>query len=119
MGGTKKRRKKASTSFSSAWNTRKTYGVRSHAAIARLGHVIVNTVTCCYSRRLATGLNAVILTHFCAMSWQKVKSVSRLFASNSLCYALCLNTLCCFLILISHVCAKYVHVEGGVLEAAL
>ena len=31
----------------------------------RLGRVIVNTVTC-YSRGLATGLNAVILTHFCA-----------------------------------------------------
>ena len=39
----------------------------SHAAITRLGHVIVNTVTHCYSRGLATGLNAVILTHFCAM----------------------------------------------------
>ena len=87
MGGTKKKEKKQH-SFSSAWNTHETYRVRSHAAIARLGRVIVNTVTCCYSRRLATGLNAVILTHFCAMFWQKVKSVSRLFASNSLCYAI-------------------------------
>ena len=36
-------------------------------AVAHLGRVIVNTVTCCYSRGLATGLNAVILTYFCAM----------------------------------------------------
>ena len=36
-------------------------------AIAHLGRVVFNTVTCCYSRGLATGLNAVILTRFCAM----------------------------------------------------
>ena len=33
-------------------------------AIARLGRVFVNTVTCCYSRGLATGLNAVILLRY-------------------------------------------------------
>ena len=58
----KKKKKKGSTGFSSALNTRETYGTRSHAAIARLGRVIVNTVTRCDSRGLATGLNAVILT---------------------------------------------------------
>ena len=79
--GSTKEKEKASTSFSSARNTRETYGARSHAAIAHLGHVIMNTVTCCYSHRLATGLNAVILTHFCAMFWQKVKSISRLPAT--------------------------------------
>ena len=62
-----KKMKKGSTSFSSASNTHETYGTRSHAAIARLGHLIVNTVTCYYSRRLATGMNAGILTCFCAM----------------------------------------------------
>ena len=64
---TKKKKKKGSTGFSSAPNTRKTHGAHSHVAITRLGRIIVNTVTCCYSRRLATGLNAVILTCFCAM----------------------------------------------------
>ena len=44
----KKEGKKESTSFNSAPNTHQTYGARSHAAIACLGHVIVNTVTCCY-----------------------------------------------------------------------
>ena len=58
----KRKMKKGSTGFSSALNTRETYGTRSHAAIARLGRVIVNTVTRCESRGLATGLNAVILT---------------------------------------------------------
>ena len=43
-----KEKKKGSNSFSSAPNTCETYGAHSHAAIARLGHVIVNTVTCCY-----------------------------------------------------------------------
>ena len=52
-----------SAGFSSAPNTRETYGARSHAAIARLDRVIVNTVTC----GLATGLNAVVLTRFCAL----------------------------------------------------
>ena len=60
--GEKRKKKKGSTGFSSALNTRETYGTRSHAAIARLGRVIVNTVTRCESRGLATGLNAVILT---------------------------------------------------------
>ena len=59
--------KNGSTSFSSAPNTHETYGAHSHAAIARLGCVIVNTVTCCYSQGLAIGLNRVILTHLCAM----------------------------------------------------
>ena len=47
--------------FRSAPNTHETYGVRSHAAIALLGHVIVKTVTCCCSRGLKTGFNTVIL----------------------------------------------------------
>ena len=67
LAAQKRKEKKGSTGFSSALNTCETYGVRSHAAIARLGRVIVNTVTCYYSCRLATGLNAVVLTHFCAM----------------------------------------------------
>ena len=62
-----KRQKKGSTGFSSAPNTAETYRAHSHAAIAHLGHRILNTVTCCYSRRLATGLNTVILTCFCSM----------------------------------------------------
>ena len=63
----RKKKKKGSTSFSSALNTRETYGACSHVAVAHLGRIIVNTVTCCYSRGLATGLNAVILTCLCAM----------------------------------------------------
>ena len=57
------------TGFSSAPNTGEMYGVHSHVAIAHLGRVIANTVTCCYSHRLAIGLNADILTHSCAMFW--------------------------------------------------
>ena len=63
----KKSKKNRSTRFRSAPNTHETYRARSHAAISHLGHVIVNIVTCCYSRRLATGLNTVILTCFCSM----------------------------------------------------
>ena len=55
------------TGFSFAPHTCETYGVRLFAAVACLGHVLVNTVICYYSRGLATGLNAVILTRFCAM----------------------------------------------------
>ena len=58
-----KEKKKGSNSFSSAPNTCETYGAHSYAAIARLGHVIVNTVTCCYSHTL----NTVILTCFSTM----------------------------------------------------
>ena len=58
IGGT---RKIGSTSFSSAPNTHETYEAHSHAAIARLGHVIVNTVTCCCCHRLATGLTQSFL----------------------------------------------------------
>ena len=68
---TKKKKKKGSTGFNSAPNTRKTHSVHSHEAITRLGRIIVNTVTCCYSRRLATGLNAVILTFLCYVSAKK------------------------------------------------
>ena len=60
----KKKKKKRKHRFSSALTTRETYGTRSQAAIARLGRVIVNTVTRCYSRGLTTGLNAVILTRY-------------------------------------------------------
>lgn len=38
-----KEKKKGSNSFSSAPNTCETYGAHSHAAVARLGHVIVNS----------------------------------------------------------------------------
>ena len=62
-----KEKKKESTGFSSTLNTHKTYRAHSHVAIARHGHVIVNTVTYCYYCRLAIGLNAAILTHFCTM----------------------------------------------------
>ena len=62
-----KKTKKGRTGFSSATNTREMYGMRSHVAIARLGCVMANKVTCSYSRSLAIGLNADILTHFCAM----------------------------------------------------
>ena len=78
----RKKKKKGSTSFSSAPNTRETYGMRSHAAIARLGHVIVNTVTCYYSRRLATGMNAGILTCFCAMFRLRKSECYESFESN-------------------------------------
>ena len=60
-----KKRKKGSTG--STLNTLETYEAHLHAAIAHLGHIIVNTVTRCYSCGLATGLNAVILTRFCTM----------------------------------------------------
>ena len=66
IGGTQKK-EKGNTSFGSTPNTHKTYGACLLAAIACLGHVIVSTVTFCYSRVLVTGLNAVILTRFCAM----------------------------------------------------
>ena len=56
---------------------------RSHAAIARLGHVIVNTVTRCYSRGLATGLNTVILTCFCAMFRLRKSECYESFESES------------------------------------
>ena len=58
-----------STGFSSALNTHRTNEACSYTVIARLGHVIVNAVICCYSHRLATGLNAVILTRFCTVFW--------------------------------------------------
>ena len=58
-----------STGFSSALNTHRTNEACSYTVIARLGHVIVNAVICRYSHRLATGLNAVILTRFCTVYW--------------------------------------------------
>ena len=65
--GSTNKKKKGSTGFSSALNNHKTYRARSRAAIACLRCVILNTVTCCYSRGLATGVNTVILTRFCSM----------------------------------------------------
>ena len=64
-----KKLRKGRTGFTSAHNTRETYGARSHAAIAHLGRIIMNTVTFCYSCGLATGLNTVILPCFCTMFW--------------------------------------------------
>ena len=58
-----------STGFSSALNTHRTNEACSYTVIAHLGHVIVNAVICRYSHRLATGLNAVILTRFCTVFW--------------------------------------------------
>ena len=66
-----KNNKKGSIGFSCTLNIRETYGAHSYVALARLGHVIVSTVTCSYSRGLATGLNAVILIHFCTVSAKK------------------------------------------------
>ena len=78
--------KKGSTGFCSVPNTQKTNRAHSHAAITHLGCVIVNTVTCCYSRRLATGLNAVIPTRFRAVSakkkWKFWKRIFRVFLWN-------------------------------------
>ena len=50
-------------------------------AIAYPNRVIVNTVTCCYSHGLATGLNAVILTSFCAMFWLRKSKCYESFES--------------------------------------
>ena len=74
--------KKGRTGFSSAPNTRKMYRVCSHVAIAHLGRVIANTVTCCYSRRLAIGLNADILARFCAMFQLRKRECYAHFESN-------------------------------------
>ena len=63
--------KKGSTGFSSVPNTQKTFRGHSHAAITHLGRVIVNTVTCYYSCRLATGSNAVIPTRLRTVSAKK------------------------------------------------
>ena len=71
-----------STDFSFTLNTCKTYGVQSHPAIAHLGHVIVNTVTCCYCRGLATGLTVVILTRFCAVSAKEKQNVMKVLKAN-------------------------------------
>ena len=58
-GGTKRKKEKKEALVLVQHQIPAKYGARSHAAIARLGRVIVNTVTCFYSRGLATG--------FCAM----------------------------------------------------
>ena len=52
------------TGFSSAQNTRKTYRVHSHMALACVSHWIVNRAAGCYS--LGIRLQH-IFTHFCAM----------------------------------------------------
>ena len=56
-----KREEKMNTGFSFAPHTCETYGVRLFAAVACLGHVLVNTVICYYSRGLATGLNLSLI----------------------------------------------------------
>ena len=80
IGGTKKKNKKKrsigfsftpnthKTECSSTLNTCKTYRAQSYVAIARLCHVMMNKVTCCYCCRLATGLNTAILTRFCTVT---------------------------------------------------
>ena len=73
---------KGSTGFSSALNTRKTYGVCSHVAITRLSQLIVNTAAGCYSHGQALGLNAVIPTHFCTMFWLGKGECSESFKSE-------------------------------------
>ena len=72
------------TGFSFAPHTCETYGVRLFAAVACLGHVLVNTVICYYSRGLATGLNAVILTPFCAMFQQRKSECYESFEGKSI-----------------------------------
>ena len=51
--------------------------------LPRLGHVIVNTVTCCYSRVLVNRLDAVILTRFCAMFRLRRRKCFESFESES------------------------------------
>ena len=76
-GGTKKKR---STCFSSASNTRKTYGAHSHAATTCLGHLIVNTASGC--SRQALGLNTVIPPCFCTLFWRRTSQCSKSFESE-------------------------------------
>lgn len=59
-----KKKKRGGTGFSSAPKTHETYRVRSHVAIARLSHSIVNTATGCYSRRQALGSHSYPLLQF-------------------------------------------------------
>ena len=73
-----KKLRKGRTGFTSAHNTRETYGARSHAAIAHLGRIIMNTVTFCYSCGLATGLNTVILPCFCTVLAKKKQMLQKL-----------------------------------------
>ena len=72
--------KKGSTCFSSASNTRKTYGAHSHAAITCLGHLIVNTASGC--SRQALGLNTVIPSCFCTLFWLRTSQCSKSFESE-------------------------------------
>ena len=80
----KREEEKWNTSFSFAPNTHEIYGARLLAAVACLDHVIVNTVTCYYSRRLAAGLNAVILTPFCATIRQRKSECYESFEGKSI-----------------------------------
>ena len=68
-GGT---RKIGRTGFSSAPNTHETYEANSHVDIAHRGCVIVNTITCCCCRGLATGLTQSFL-HASALCFSFLK----------------------------------------------
>ena len=68
-GGT---RKIGRTGFSSAPNTHETYEAHSNVAIAHLGRVIVNTITCCCCHGLATGLTQSFL-HASALCFSFLK----------------------------------------------
>ena len=59
--------KTGSTTFSSTPNTHETYEAWSHSATVRFSCLIVNTAAAVNSRGQALGLNAVILTCFCAI----------------------------------------------------
>ena len=79
-GGTKK--EKGSTGIGSAPQPCKTDGVHSHAAVAHLGCLIVNTTNGCYSCGQSLGLNTVIPTHFCAMFQLRKSEYSESFESE-------------------------------------
>ena len=62
----KKKKGKGNTSFGSTPNTHKTYGACLHAAVARLGRVIVNTVIRCYHsgyKKGSTSFSSALNTH--------------------------------------------------------
>ena len=63
IGGTKKEEKKKEAAVLVPHQIPAKHTERVHM---HHGYIIFSTVTCCYSHGLATGLNAVILTHFCA-----------------------------------------------------
>ena len=77
------KRKKEAPVLVPHWIPRETYRTCSHTAVTHLGHIIVNTVTHCYSHGLATGLNAVILTRLCAVFRLRKSECYESFESES------------------------------------